>query len=126
MKESALKAREAKAAQYEVSLDARDKEIARKNADMDLREDDYARRSAAFKAQQDELSQRSSALNVREAQLRRLHAESDHAALRLLETQGQLDEKERLFEERSRQALDAIRRQKQILLQMRQELERAA
>ena len=79
-----------------------------------------------FRAQCDELTHRSTALDVREAELRRLHAESDHAALRLLETQSQLDEKERLFEERSRRALNELRQQKQVLLQMRRDLERVA
>jgi uncharacterized protein (DUF3084 family) len=124
-KESALSAREAKAAQYEVTLSACDKELARKSAAMDLREDEYARQTVAFQNQRDEISQRSAALNAREAELRRRHVESDAAAMRLLETQGQLDEKERLFEERSRKALDSIRRQKQLLSQMREELTRA-
>lgn len=124
-KESALSAREAKASQYEATLAARDKELARKSAAMDLREDEYARQTAAFQTQRDEISQRSAALNVREAELRRRRVESDAAAMRLLETQGQLDEKERLFEERSRKALDSIRRQKQLLSQMREELARA-
>ena len=124
-KESAIFAREAKASQYEEALAARDKELARKSAAMDLREDECARQNAAFQNQRDEISQLSAALNAREAELRRRRVESDAAAMRLLETQGQLDEKERLFEERSRKALDSIRRQKQLLCQMREELARA-
>ena len=124
-RESALSAREAKAKQYETTLSNRNKEITQMKAEIELRENECARRNAAFLAQRDELSQRSSALNLREAQLRRLYAESNNAQLKLLETKGQLDAKEKLFEERSRQAIEAIRRQKKMLIQMRQELERA-
>ncbi len=82
-------------------------------------------RSQKLDALEAECVKRANALDVREAETRRLRDETETAARRLLEVKEALDEKERQFEERSRRALDSIRRQKDELLRLVREIENA-
>jgi len=105
-----LEKREADAARLEARLSEFEKALERKEASLDAREKELERKSAA--------------LLTREETMRRLRAENNVATLRLIETKDKLDEKEREFQERSQSALDTIRKQKEILFQLRQDLER--
>lgn len=96
--------------------------VVRLNSADAVRDRERAQKLDALEA---ECARRASELDLREAETRRLRDETESAARRLLEVKEALDDKERIFEERSRRALDAIRRQKDELLQLCREIESA-
>lgn len=94
--------------------------VARLNAADALRDRERSQKLDALEA---ECSRRATALETRESEVRRLRDETEEAARRLLELKAGLDEKERRFDERSRLAIDSIRRQKDELFQLCREME---
>lgn len=88
-------------------------------ARLEEREGKLAKLTADLRERENALAQKTRALNAQEEDLAKRRAEAEKFGMRLLAAREEIDEKERIFEERSRQTLDAIRRQKEVLQQLR-------
>lgn len=78
---------------------------------LEAREKKLAAMAANLRERESELTRRSQTLNDKEKELEQKREEARLFGARLLTLQKELDEKERLFEERSLKTLETIRRQ---------------
>ena len=93
-------------------------ELARIADALEAREKKIAELAANLREREVALERKTRALQVREEELDRKRAENERFSLRLAAAQEEFDAQERLFDERSRQTLETIRRQKEELCRL--------
>ena len=86
---------------------------------LEAREKKMAELAANLKSRENALSEKSRNVEALEAQLAKKRTEAQQIGLRLLAAQEEIDEKERLFEERSQKTLETIKLQKDELNELR-------
>lgn len=93
-------------------------ELARIADALEAREKKIAELAANLREREVALERKTRALQVREEELDRKRAENERFSLRLAAAKQEFDAQERLFDERSRQTLETIRRQKEELCRL--------
>ncbi len=87
---------------------------------LEARERKIAELTANLRTREKALLEKKRELETQESRLARERAEARQTGLRLLAAQAEIDEKERLFEERSHRTLETIRLQRDELKKMRE------
>lgn len=86
---------------------------------LEARERKIAELAASLRERETALAQRRRTLDAQERELEKKRAEAESLGLRLVAARQEIDEKERLFEERSQRTLETIRLQAQSLHELR-------
>ena len=93
-------------------------ELARIADALEAREKKIAELAANLREREVALERKTRALQAREEELDRKRAENERFSLRLAAAKQEFDAQERLFDERSRQTLETIRRRKEELCRL--------
>ena len=93
-------------------------ELARIADALEAREKKLAALAANLREREVALERKTRALQAREEELDRKRAENERFSLRLAAAKQEFDAQERLFDERSRQTLETIRRRKEELCRL--------
>ncbi len=93
-------------------------ELARIADALEAREKKLAELAANLREREVALERKTRALQAREEELDRKRAENERFSLRLAAAKQEFDAQERLFDERSRQTLETIRRRKEELCRL--------